>query len=739
MHSKVVIRIWLQRLLAYLIVPMGFCIILFPLSGLMHQQTEKAQTTDTAERLAASVNTFETYLSEIRFTTNKLFNNEPYKLLAASSDDDPIGDYRTLYDASTLLQDLTYSTSYAAYSYVTFARNHFIIDEQRTFETYSRFYPGTLEYKGVPQETWETWLQGRETVYRPAQTVVLNRTAYPDTYFTISQPYITSGGQFRGTYHVLIREKVLADLFLPTEKWRQEALFYLADGDGAMLAGYHCGDGADVPKLSPGGTRIAWYDGQKYLFVSRGIDSMGAQVVLGLPDSVYGENLRAVNRAITLYIAVGLGICLLLSVIMTLADLRRLRPLLETLDGSQVADSRLFNDLLQQVLRNHGQLAAELERARGELEHSRVEALLKTGAAGNAAAQKYLRGQLGLTQHNYLLLIPALRDAQRGAGAPMPMEEGLRLMMASEQVRQCYGRPQFVYNTTEGDLLVVLTLEDDSEQEQVRLCRQTEALHDALELDGPLILSSRFTKLEQLSSVYWQARNMAAYADPTQKVCYLSGESLRRVTTTDITSLEQLNEYLLAGRAEEAQALIKDLFRVDDLSPQNFQQSFYSVRGVLLAAAQKVECEEVTFLCTYDPRQSAQRQVQNLRDCCFEICSHVDSLKRSHNEELQRRILAWLDEQYMRPDLNVAMTAEQFHISKKYVSQFLKDQTGKSYTEYVEELRLSHAMELLKTSALGITEIAERCGFSTPNTFYKAFRRRFGISPSSVRKGVPTA
>ena len=163
--------------------------------------------------------------------------------------------------------------------------------------------------------------------------------------------------------------------------------------------------------------------------------------------------------------------------------------------------------------------------------------------------------------------------------------------------------------------------------------------------------------------------------------------------------------------------------------------TFFSVRGVLIAAAQKVECEDIAYLCSYDNRQSARRQVQNLRDCCFEICSHVDSLKRSHNEALQRRVLAWLNEQYTRPDLNIAMAAEQFHISKKYVTQFLKDQTGKSFTEYVEELRLSRAMELLRGSELGITEISVQCGFSTQNTFYKAFRRRFGISPSAVRRG----
>ena len=716
MRSKWIIRIWLGRLTRYLVVPLVFCVILFPLYGLMHQQTEKAQLTDAAEQLATAVSTFEGYLSDLRFTTNKLFNDDSYKLLAVSDDDSLMGDYMTSFNASTLLQDLTYSMSYTAYSYVTFARNHFVIDPYRVFSGYESFYPGALEYRDVPQDTWAAWQDARETLYLPAQSVVLNRTNYPDSYLTITQPFINSGGQFRGACNILIRERTLSNLFLPTEKWRNDGLFYLVRDDGTLLSQYRC-NGAAL-SFSGNETGIEWYDGQKYLFVSRSIPSLGASAVIGLPYSVYAENLRAVNRAIWFYIGAGLLGCFLLSSAMTLWELRQLKPILDTLDDAETANTRLFNDLLVQKLRNHSQLSAELERARGELDHSRVEAFLKTGAAGTAEEQKKMCEQMHLTDYNYLLLIPAQeRQTETHVG------EELRLMMIAEQVRQSYGRTQFVYNTTEGSVLVVLTLDKGTEAEQVQMCRQTEALHGLLEMTEPLILSGRFTRLEQLSSVYWQARNMAAYSDRTQKVCYLSGESLVRVTTTDITSLERLNEYLLSGRAQEAQSLIGELFHVDDLSPQNFQQAFFSVRGVLIAAAQKVECEDIAYLCSYDNRQSARRQVQNLRDCCFEICSHVDSLKRSHNEALQRRVLAWLNEQYTRPDLNIAMT------------QFLKDQTGKSFTEYVEELRLSRAMELLRGSELGITEISVQCGFSTQNTFYKAFRRRFGISPSAVRRG----
>ena len=72
----------------------------------------------------------------------------------------------------------------------------------------------------------------------------------------------------------------------------------------------------------------------------------------------------------------------------------------------------------------------------------------------------------------------------------------------------------------------------------------------------------------------------------------------------------------------------------------------------------------------------------------MEICNHVQFLKHSHNDALQKNVLDWLAQNFQNPEINAAMTAEQFKISKKVSSQFLKEQTGKSYTEYVEELRL---------------------------------------------------
>ena len=406
-----------------------------------------------------------------------------------------------------------------------------------------------------------------------------------------------------------------------------------------------------------------------------------------------------------------------------------LRPMLDTLDESDLASRKVLNEIFLRNVNSQHKLARELEHSRSELEHGKMEILLRTGSVSQETLQQ-LTDAVQLKAYNFLLLIPSLQE-----NAECSLKEELRTVVVSEQIRQIYGQRFYVQATADDLILVILTQETDEAEELREMCFRTEQLYDALHLTTPLILSDPFEKMEQLSDIYWKARNVAAYADPTQKICYLGNSSAQRGTMVNATNAARLREYLLSGCTEEAVSLLSELFSVDNLDPENFKQDFYTAGGILLNTAERVCCPDIAYLCSYDSKLTARQMLSRLQDCCVEICNHVQFLKHSHNDALQKNILDWLAQNFQNPEINAAMTAEQFKISKKYLSQFLKEQTGKSYTEYVEELRLDHAMQLLRTTDLNITDIAEQCGFSTANTFYKAFRRKYQLSPSAVRKG----
>ena len=706
--------------------PAALSIILFPLYGILHQQTVKAQLSDTAEQLAASVSVFESYLYDIRFVTNKLFYDSNYAILAVSQDGDIEKDDFAARNASEMLEDLTYGLSPVAYSYVTFGRNHIVIDESRVYCSYESFYPGTVEYENMSLEQWHSQIHTDKMLCLPVQPVSLYRTAYPDSYMSVTQPFFDPNGRYMGSCTMLLREKQLINLFLPMEEWRRSGIFYIVREDGTLLQNYHY-DG-DAPLANIHEDNSVSYDGRDYLFVSREIPDLNAVAVIGLPYEVYAENLQPINRAIWFYIMAGLLACMILSAAMTWWDMRYMRPVMETLGQQEKMSGRLMEEMVVQKLRSHNQLSMELERTHSQLQYGRMETLLKTGYVNSSADQRLLSENLRLTKNNYLLLIPAIQESLEPAG------QELRLMLIAEQLEQCLGQLPVIHNAADGSVLAVLSLDDDSSESYTHLCGQLKKLHKNLNMDQSLIISARFQRLEQISSVYWQVRNSSNQDESTEEVRCLSNQIWEHVTVPEVSILERLREALLSGQTDSSQALVIQMFGSDDLTPEDFLQIFYSIRGVVLTVAEKVECEDIRFLCTYDRRKPMNKLIQNICECCLVICSHIDAMKQSHNAQLQQGILNWLEENFSREDLNMAVVADHFGISKKYVSQFLKDQTGKSYNEYLEELRLNHAMMLLQSSDLSITEIAASCGFSTQNTFYKAFRRRYDLSPSAVRR-----
>jgi two-component system response regulator YesN len=115
------------------------------------------------------------------------------------------------------------------------------------------------------------------------------------------------------------------------------------------------------------------------------------------------------------------------------------------------------------------------------------------------------------------------------------------------------------------------------------------------------------------------------------------------------------------------------------------------------------------------------------------IASKTIDQKRIRNEELMREIVSYLDLHYSDPSLCLPMVSDQFQISETYLSLLVKEHTGCSFTEYVNTKRMNAAKELLSESRLNIEQIADHVGYSSLNSFSRAFKRMHGVTPTHYR------
>lgn len=103
------------------------------------------------------------------------------------------------------------------------------------------------------------------------------------------------------------------------------------------------------------------------------------------------------------------------------------------------------------------------------------------------------------------------------------------------------------------------------------------------------------------------------------------------------------------------------------------------------------------------------------------------------DRKLVRTVELFIRDNYMY-DLTLTMLADRFNYHPSYFSELFKSKMGKSFVQYVTEVRLSQAVRLLEETPLSLWDISELTGFANASYFSTKFKRQYGVSPSDYRQ-----
>lgn len=103
------------------------------------------------------------------------------------------------------------------------------------------------------------------------------------------------------------------------------------------------------------------------------------------------------------------------------------------------------------------------------------------------------------------------------------------------------------------------------------------------------------------------------------------------------------------------------------------------------------------------------------------------------------RVKKYIQHNYMSYDISLDSVSDILNMNSSYLSSLFKRCTGVNFVDYIADLRIANAKELLRDPLRSAAEIADMVGYESSSYFTRAFKKKTGMTPTEYRKSAMSA
>lgn len=191
-----------------------------------------------------------------------------------------------------------------------------------------------------------------------------------------------------------------------------------------------------------------------------------------------------------------------------------------------------------------------------------------------------------------------------------------------------------------------------------------------------------------------------------------------------------------SGYVDEVKNILKGIFSENFdtrvLSPEARQHLIYSMKGTILRiTAQTLYYEKIAdIMAKINTSECIDEIFNHVVRAHLTLCGQINEQKKGKKEKLISNIVEYVSSIYSREETNLYTIASYFEVTEAYMYQLFRDSMGVTFADYLERLRIQKACEMLTQANVSVRLIAKKVGYSSDQTFRRAFKRVMGVVPS---------
>lgn len=304
------------------------------------------------------------------------------------------------------------------------------------------------------------------------------------------------------------------------------------------------------------------------------------------------------------------------------------------------------------------------------------------------------------------------------------------------------------YRVSQGEI-VILHYEESGQQlvpEQIRsiMGQVLQELNDIYKVKGCMGIS-RCSSMDKLPKAYAKAEMLTEYYIMSKEIFIMDEELLKKKQQGAITEPERENILQMVKGIESGDLpkqvlnLLQNLTAYHIVTAQKYLKQLIAdvIRLSESVCGEKNEEYEVyleDFLT--NPMFIGQVNIDEwLSQLFLQVQQQLQAGRKSTAARMMENILEYINQNYNDCGLSVETVADRYGFSVSHFSKLFNSYTGMAFPHYVNQLRLQKAREIFKEESQStVQEIARQVGFNSSSYFSAAFRKYYGVSPSSMRK-----
>lgn len=584
-------------------------------------------------------------------------------------------------------------------------------------------------------------------LFIPIETsyMYLDRSQQKDV---ISVPFYTkySNQKVKSAMIVNIDQKQLKKL-IPSNLTESLSYLFIVNSNGDIVS--NLGSEKNDPNLSKEvihsiftskdekGTFVADHNGNDYFVSYIKANGLGWTFIgIGDYESLLGDfySVQKIIIAIT-------ALFILLGIILAIVASRKIySPLYELLDEIE------YNQDTDQTVNEYDYLRGTFKSLRSSVTDLKADNTRLTQVEKTQAIVKVLNGDF---TSNDLKTIEAIDESpfygvivgQIPSGIKPAMIEVINETLKGKFLCKSVPIEQSVFAT-------IIFLPDHSQIMKEEVCTKTEKLHLTLKslFNENIVLGigDIVDDIDSIHNSYLNAKDTLKYKLVLNNNAFLLYEDIkRRHHERKEYPYKMEKQILIALKQRQENKIesytIKFFNHIRELSIADIELFIAQLFMTIVKELQEIETGDdvYEFQGIYQQAmkfESIDEIEQYVNSLLLQAIHTVKSSSLEKKKEIVNKLIQLLNQNYQNPNLSIGDLASNVNLSESYIRTQFKEIKGKTINEYLMDLRITMAKELLMNSNHTAKDISEKVGFADNRYFYVVFKKFTGLTTEQFRK-----